>query len=225
MHANPSNNSAATSEPLQLLVQGMKQLQQAYIGKSDSKDVEFKENIDIPRMPEVGTESAVAFADWLYELEKAVGSLWDKASMWFAACLGVAQQAYAEYTTASPVARLSVQPWLPDELRDMKWARLERRVVTLLLGAMKRIAKKDAVTHRILDVPSLLYRLHVLYQPGGISERAAILRHLKGKSVGDNVHDCITALRRWRRHTKSTCASGKYLYHFEGYLGYVRWNR
>ena len=33
-----------------------------------------------------------------------------------------------------------------------------------------------------------------------MSERAAILRHLEGKSVGDNVHDCITALRKWRRY-------------------------
>ena len=72
--------------------------------------------------------------------------------------------------------------------------------MTLLLGAMKKPVKDDAVTHRILDVPSLLYRLHVLYQPGGVSERAAILKHLEGKSVGDNVHDCIAALRKWRRY-------------------------
>ena len=201
MHTGPSGNSGAVmDEPLQLLVQGMRQLQQAYIGKSDSKDVEFKGSIVIPEMPEVGAESSVAFADWLYELEQAVGGLSDKASLWFAACLGVARQAYTEYTVASPVARLTLQPKIPEELKDSKWARLERRVMTLLLASMKKPAKDDAVTHRILDVPSLLYRLHVLYQPGGVSERAAILKHLEGKAVGDNVHDCITALRKWRRY-------------------------
>ena len=200
-HVDPANNNGASiDEPLQLLVQGMRQLQQAYIGKSDSKDVELKGSVVIPEMPEMGAESSVAFADWLSELEQAVGGLSDKASVWFAACLSVARQAYATYSSASPIARLSLQPTIPDELKDPKWGRLERRVMTLLLGAMKRPAKDDAVTHRILDVPSLLYRLHVLYQPGGISERAAILKHLEGKSPGDNVHDCITALRKWRRY-------------------------
>ena len=80
--------------------------------------MEFKGSIDIPEMPEVGAESAVAFADWLYELEQAVGSLSDKASMWFATCLGVAEQAYTEYSMASPLARLSLQPRIPDELKD-----------------------------------------------------------------------------------------------------------
>ena len=112
----------------------------------------------------------------------------------------MARQAYAEYMAASPIARLSLQPRIPDELREPKWASLERRVMTLLLGSMKKPAKDDAVTHRILDVPSLLYRLRVLYQPGGISERAAILKHLEGKSISDNVHECIAALRKWRRY-------------------------
>ena len=201
MHVGSGNNSSATSDdPLKLLVQGMRQLQQAYIGKTDSKDTEFKGSAVIPEMPDVGAESSVAFADWLYELEQVIGGLSDKASVWFAACLSVATKAYTEYTLASPVARLSIQPRIPDELKDEKWSRLERRVMTLLLGSMKKAAKDDAITHRILDVPSLLYRLHVLYQPGGISERTAILKHLEGKSAGENVHECITALRKWRRY-------------------------
>ena len=55
--------------------------------------------------------------------------------------------------------------------------------MTLLLGAMKKPAKEDAITHRVADVPSLLFRLHVLYQPGGVSERAAVLKHLEGRGV------------------------------------------
>ena len=101
---------------------------------------------------------------------------------------------------ASPLNHLAMQPVIPDALKDGKWARLERKVMTLLLGSMKKSAKEDAVTHRIVDVPSLLFRLHVLYQPSGVSERAAVLKHLEGKPVGEDVHECIAALRKWRRY-------------------------
>ncbi|CAE7336511.1 GIP [Symbiodinium pilosum] len=200
MRRGAADTSTSADEPLQLLVQGMRQLQQAYMGKNDSKDVEFKGSIEVPPMPDVGAEASVAFADWLYELEQAVGALSDKASVWFTACLDVARQAYLEYTMASPLTRISLQPRIPESLKDPKWARLDRRVMTLLLGAMKRPAKEDAITHRIGDVPSLLFRLHVLYQPGGTSERAAVLKHLEGKLGGDDVHECVAALRKWRRY-------------------------
>ena len=54
--------------------------------------------------------------------------------------------------------------------------------------------------HCIADVPSLLFRLHTLCQPGGISERAAVLKHLEGKPGGEDVHECVAALRKWRRY-------------------------
>ena len=197
-----TEKGTVVDEPLHLLVQGMRQLQQAYLGKTDAKDTEVKGSVEIPAMPDLGSEASVAFADWLYELEQAVGGLTDKASVWFKACLEVARQTYVQYTMASPLTRLSLQPVIPEELKDQKWARLERRVMTLLLGAMKRPAKEDAITHRIADVPSLLYRLHVLYQPGGVSERAAVLRHLEGRLGGEDVHECVAALRKWRRYVE-----------------------
>ena len=199
-HMSSASSGAVAEEPLQLLVQGMRQLQQAYIGKTDARDSELKGTAEVPEMPDTGPEASVAFADWLYETEQAVGSLSDKASIWFSACLEVARQAYAEYTMASPLNRLAMQPVIPEALKDGKWARLERKVMTLLLGSMKKPAKEDAVTHRIVDVPSLLFRLHVLYQPGGVSERAAVLKHLEGKPGGEDVHECIAALRKWRRY-------------------------
>ena len=62
----------------------------------------------------------------------------------------MARQAYTEYTLASPLARVSLQTKVPEPLRDSKWARLERRVMTLLLGTMQKAAKEDAITHRIV---------------------------------------------------------------------------
>ena len=39
-------------------------------------------------MPEVGPDAAVEFSDWIYEAEQAIGSLSDRAALWFSACLG-----------------------------------------------------------------------------------------------------------------------------------------
>ena len=169
------------------------------MGKSN-KDSDVKGNVEVPMMPEVGTESAVEFSDWVYETEQAVGSLSDRASAWFAACLDLARRTYDEYVNATPIERLTLDVVVPEELSSPQWARLEKKVMTLLLGAMTKTGKDDVITHRVRTVPGVLYRMHVLYQPGGASERAAILRQLDGVAMGEGVHDCIAALRKWRRY-------------------------
>ena len=118
---------SGVDQPLQLLVQGMRQLQQVYLGRSEG---DVKANVEIPAMPEVGPDSAVEFADWLYETEQAVGALSDKATLWFFACLGVARDTYQQYVDATPLRRLTLEPTVPAELKQPQWFHLERRVTT-----------------------------------------------------------------------------------------------
>ena len=75
---------------------------------------------------------SVEFADWLYEAEQVIGSLSDKAALWFSACLELARTTYVEYVESSPIMRLGLEARLPEELKDQKRERLERRVMTLL---------------------------------------------------------------------------------------------
>ncbi|CAE6957296.1 GIP [Symbiodinium sp. CCMP2592] len=175
--------------------------QGVYMGKGDARDSEVKGTIELPSMPELaGDSSAVSFSDWLYETEQAVGGLSDRASAWFTMCLACARETYERYQQSDPIARLAMEPLLPGELKDPKWSRLERRVLTLLLATLQRQAKDDAVTHRISCVTGLLFRLHVLYAPGGSAERASILRHLEGSPGSTHVAEVVSSLRRWRRH-------------------------
>ncbi|CAE7845141.1 GIP, partial [Symbiodinium necroappetens] len=109
-------------------------------------------------------------------------------------------ETYEVYQQSDPLARLSLEPRRSVELMDGKWSRLERRVLTMMLGTLQKAAKDDAVTHRISSVPALLFRLHVLYAPGSSSERAAILRQLEGTTAGSSPADTVAALRKWRRH-------------------------
>ena len=83
----------------------MRQLQQAYIGRGEARDTELKGSIELPEMPELTADSAVLFADWVYEVEQAVGGLSDKASRWFSLCLKAASEAYDLYQVSDPLTR------------------------------------------------------------------------------------------------------------------------
>ena len=65
---------------------------------------------------------------------------------------------------------------------------------------MPKAVKEDTITHRIETVAGVLYRLHVIYQPGGTLERTAILKHLEGAAGPDDPGEVVAQLRRWRRH-------------------------
>ncbi|CAE7454971.1 unnamed protein product, partial [Symbiodinium necroappetens] len=180
---------------------GMRQLQQAYLEKKDGPEQEvIKGGIELPKLPEPHADGGVEFQDWVYMTEQMVGSLTDKAGAWYMATLACAKEAFARYQTATPLDRLNIAPALPDQLRAKLWERLDRRVLTLVLAAMPRQAKEDAVTHRVKTTADALFRLYVLYQPGSTTERAAVLKLLEGAPAGENPEEAVTALRRWRRH-------------------------
>ncbi|CAE7236757.1 RE1 [Symbiodinium sp. CCMP2456] len=185
---------------LHLLVQGMRQLQQLQMNKKDHSEAEaVKGSVELQKMPEPG-DAAVEFNDWMYVTEQMLGALTDNASAWFGQCLQCAREAYVKYQNASALERLSISPELTDSLKDPKWFRLERRVLSLLLAAMPKAVKEDTITHRIESVAGVLYRLHVIYQPGGALERTAILKHLEGTVGPEDPGEVVAQLRRWRRH-------------------------
>ena len=191
----------AEASPLDLLVQGMRQLQQVYMEKRGSPETEaMKGSQELPPLPDLLGETGVEFSDWLYVAEQTVGSLSDSAASWFEKTLTCSKEAYQRHQVATPMERLSIAPLLSLELKDHRWNRLERKVMTMLLNAMPRAVRDDAVTHRVATVAGALFRLHVLYAPGGVAERTTVLKQLEGAPGTDNIVDTIASLRRWRRN-------------------------
>ncbi|CAE7334558.1 TY2B-C, partial [Symbiodinium sp. CCMP2456] len=191
----------AEASPLDLLVQGMRQLQQVYLEKRGSPETEpIKGSQELPPLPDLLGETGVEFSDWLYVAEQTVGSLSDSAAARFEKTLKCSKEAYQKHQTATPMERLSIAPVMTSDLKEGKWNRLERRVMTMLLSAMPRTVRDDAVTHRVATVSGALFRLHVLYAPGGVAERTAVLKQLEGAQGTDNVVDTISSLRKWRRN-------------------------
>ncbi|CAE6949120.1 GIP [Symbiodinium sp. CCMP2592] len=185
--------------PLDVLVRGMKQLQDVYLEKKTPEFEALKNNVELPQLPDPIGEMGVEFSDWLYVAEQIIGSLSDSSTRWFADTLKCAKEAYAKHQLATPMERLSISPTIPPELAEARWSRLERKVMTMLLTAMPQAIKEDPVTHRVGTVAGILYRLHVLYAPGGSAERSAILKQLEGTAGGENITEVLAQLRRWRR--------------------------
>ncbi|CAE7402512.1 unnamed protein product, partial [Symbiodinium microadriaticum] len=192
--------SADESSPLNILVQGMRQLQQVYMEKKGGADHEALKSTELPALPELTGDTGVEFSDWLYVAEQTIAAMSDSASLWYEKTLACVREAYSRYQVASPLERLTIGPRIAPELLEPKWVRLDRKVMTLILAAMPKTVREDAVTHRVSSVAAVLFRLHILYSPGGIAERTAVLKHLEGHSAGDQVVDAIAALRRWKRH-------------------------
>ena len=197
------HDAGATSapSPLDVLITGMSQLQQVLLKqKSDTIDIEGKAVTELVKLPEYTVETgAIDFQDYLYLAEQQIATLAAGASEWWAQTLKVAQAAYAEYQTLSPVKRLNVVARLTPELQEPKYQKLERKVVSLVLASLPKGVRDDLVAYRVQGVHQILYRLMVIFQPGGAQDRAQLLKQLDVNETSQGPGEAIIAIRRWYR--------------------------
>ncbi|CAE7278448.1 GIP, partial [Symbiodinium microadriaticum] len=195
----PAGGSTGPSA-MDVLITGMGQLQQVLLRKNDIVDLEPKAVSELVKLPEYTAETgAIDFQDYLYLAEQQIGTLASGAGDWWSRTLSVAQQAYAEYQTLSPVRRLNVVPHLTEDLRDDKYKKLERKVAALVLASLPKGVRDDLVAYRVQGVHHILYRLMVIFQPGGAQDRAQLLKQLDVTESAQGPAEATTALRRWYR--------------------------
>ena len=147
--------TTGTPNPLDVLITGMSQLQQVLLKQkgNDTMDLEAKAVVELSKLPEYTPESgATDFQDYLYLTEQQVGSLASGATDWWQRTLQVAQKAYGEYQSLSPMKRLSVKAVLSDDLKDEKYKKLERKVASLLLNSLPKGVRDELVAHRVQGV-------------------------------------------------------------------------
>ncbi|CAE7494560.1 GIP, partial [Symbiodinium necroappetens] len=143
--------------------------------------------------------SAVLFLEWIYETGQLVGSITDKATSWWNNNLELAKEAYYKFQNESPLKRLSTVVGNDDAVDGEKWARLEKRVMALLLASMSSSVKAEITMLRIDRVKHCLFKLYTIYAPGGASERASLIKQLEYIQPQNNIIDMIAALRRWKK--------------------------
>ena len=129
-----------------------------------------------------------------------VGDVSDSASEWWAAVLNVVDRAYGVWISSSPIDRLRVEPTVPAELLQGRWVRVNSRVWSMLMTAIPESIRADIAARKCnSSAPAILFRLHTLYQPGGGSEKALILRNLNEPVAAKDAASAVKLLWDWIR--------------------------
>jgi hypothetical protein len=90
---------------------------------------------------------------------------------------GAATEAYSEWLRAEPPQRLYVVPSNPIE-EDPSWARVEQRGQSMMVAALPEMLKAEVLANRATSTVEVLFFIFTRYQPGGLGERALLLRQL-----------------------------------------------
>ncbi|CAK9056938.1 unnamed protein product [Durusdinium trenchii] len=61
------------------------------------------------------------------------------------------------------------------------------------------LSLRDVIANRKVTTVSILFRLHVLFQPGGGAERTTLLKCLTEVKTSNNIQDLLVTTRTWRR--------------------------
>jgi hypothetical protein len=121
-------------------------------------------------------EPAVRCGDWLVRATMVIGSYSETASVWWSHVREKAQEAYDTWLASEPLERASVT------VQQIEWHRytqLAIRVATVMLDAIPEELQRELITTRQLDAATILFRLMIVYQPGGQEERQKILSELR----------------------------------------------
>ena len=128
---------------------------------------------------EPGETAPIDYADWLTTIEPAMQDLSDASYVWWDHIMKVSQMWYQDYVKLRPLQRSTFEATPDEELKKKKWVRVERRAVTMMMGAVPQSIKDELVATKSLTPLKIVAKLMTIYQPGGLQEKTVILRQLE----------------------------------------------
>ena len=153
----------------------------------------------LPVLAEPSDTAPIDLADWLTMVEPAMTDLSDSSGEWWELVVSEARAWYKQYIKLRPIQRASSKIEPSAELQKPKWARVEKRAISMLLSSVPTTVKEELVATRTLSPLGLVSKLMVLYQPGGAHERTIILRQLEDPPEAGSPSEACMGLRRWMR--------------------------
>ena len=184
------------------LMEGMQALQTEIMNVKKTKDVENVKGFvgELQRLPEWRADSApLDLMDWLLTIGPMMGDLSDNSQSWWEQVLEIVKKWYHDHMELSPLERVVHKPVLPPELQDARYLRLEKRATALLMQAIPVSQQEEVIAGKEVTVVSILSRLMLSYQPGGLSEKAAILGALDSPEEAQSLPAAVSGLRKWLR--------------------------
>ena len=121
------------------------------------------------------------------------------SELWWKRTLEELQIWYEDHMKLAPLARSSHSMETPAALQDRKWARLERRVASMLFKAIPPGAREEMISGKKTTVFAILATLQVAYQPGGLAEKEIILRNLEQPNEATSIQEAVLSPRKWGR--------------------------
>ena len=196
---------SGVSDPLGLLVQGMTQLQAAMKEslslKAREPEIVKPGAIDLPKLPEVSSNSAIDIGDWLHGIQNYMGDLSNASGLWWREIMICLKAYYEAYTRASHVGKLALRPedYESAELKDQRRARVDKRAAAMLMASFSDSVKEELLASRLNGTLAILARVVVLYRPGSVVERQQVLASLESPPPAANANEAVASLRRWGR--------------------------
>ena len=127
----------------------------------------------------------------------------ENSGTWWSAVMELVNGTYARWLAATPLERLQITPEGAEALCTGRWTRVNARTASMLLSAMGEELRGEMISQRITQSsPRMVFRLFVLFQPGGSAERQEVLRKLQNPGefvAGDGLAEALKTLRCWPR--------------------------
>ena len=215
LHAGLQSQGPATDpprNPFEAMLSGIVQLQNVVAdmaaGKGGSSSTTAAGHPEVVRpgvtelvkLPAPTLEGALGFSDWLHAVKPSMSDLSDSSGECWDQVLQEARDWYnGQFVPANPITRvrLKVPPSVID--RDPRWSRARHRMEHLIIQSCPDVVKSELSAARISGVMGILCRLHVVYKPGGVAERAEALRQVQHPRPADSSIDAVLRLRTWKR--------------------------
>ena len=173
-----------TMEFMAIMLQSMQAMQKNYMDEKSkgTPEVEVvRSNAgEFPMLPEWDAiEAPLKMGDWLAMLEPLVSDLSDSSEEFWRLMIDEVGKWYRDHMSLSPLDRASHSFEAPGILAQRRWQRLEKRVAGMLIKSVPDGVREDLVSNKRLGTFAILAALQVIYQPGGLGEKRALLKALE----------------------------------------------
>ena len=122
-----------------------------------------------------------------------------KANVWWNLVLKEAQEAYQRWSVAKLFDRFKIiKPSVT--LQGDKFTRIESQGVAMLSKALPNVVYEQALSSRNVSWVGFLFLTLRIYQPGGLNERAELLRGLTILRVFETAASAVSGFQKWFRH-------------------------
>ncbi|CAE7359300.1 RE1 [Symbiodinium sp. CCMP2592] len=155
---------------------------------------------ELLKLPPPTLEGALGFADWVHGVKPAMSDLSDSSGECWEILLTEARDWYHnQYLKATPLSRVRLKYPTSSTERQPKWGRVRHRMEHLIIQCCPESVRSELSAGRTTGVLSILCKLHSVYKPGGVAERAEALRQVQQPRAADSPIDAVLRLRTWKR--------------------------